>query len=103
MMSKYNKYWIPASLKRLALWLWVIQSSGKIGQLNFQRNLIIPISTITMIARITAPRSPKINQPIRKAITETSPRAPQFTSIANVHLQRFLSLLILFRFFTPVR
>jgi hypothetical protein len=60
---------------------------------------MIPISTITMIARITAPRSPKINQPIRKAITETSPIAPQFTSIAIVHLLRVLSRPILLCFF----
>ncbi|HPH35905.1 MAG TPA: hypothetical protein PLU94_10490 [Methanoregulaceae archaeon] len=31
-------------------------------------------------------RSPKISHPMRKAITDPRPRAPQFTWIAMVHL-----------------
>ncbi|MDD1678395.1 MAG: hypothetical protein LUO93_04330 [Methanomicrobiales archaeon] len=50
---------------------------------NDYLNMIIPINIITMMARITAPSRPKINQPIRNAIIEPNPIALQFTSTVN--------------------
>jgi len=50
-------------------------------------NWIIPITTITMIANITAPSKPNMNQPTRNAITENNPIIPQFTVIAIVKTQ----------------
>jgi hypothetical protein len=51
---------------------------------NHPLNLIIPIITITMMASITAPSNPNINQPTRNATTESIPSIPQFTVIAII-------------------
>jgi hypothetical protein len=47
---------------------------------------MIPSTTIAMMARITAPNRPKINQPIRNATTAPNPIAPQFTDTIFHHL-----------------
>ena len=44
----------------------------------------MPITSMTMIANITAPSKPNMNHPTRNAITENNPIIPQFTVIAIV-------------------
>jgi hypothetical protein len=49
---------------------------------HFYLNWIMPITTMTIMANITAPSKPNVIQPTRNAMTENNPIIPQFTSIA---------------------
>jgi hypothetical protein len=46
-------------------------------------NWIMPITTITIIASITAPGRPNKNHPARNAITENNPGIPPLTDTAT--------------------
>jgi hypothetical protein len=57
---------------------------------------MIPSTTIAMMASITAPSRPKMNQPIRNAITAPNPIAPQFTDTMFHHLLFKIPLRLIF-------